>query len=472
MGATGDPTTKALQGHGDVTTREFTLPDLGEGLEEAEIVSWLVDVGDAVELNQEIVEVETAKAVIAVPCPYAGMLVDRFGEAGAVLAVGAPLCRVETADTQPAGTGVPEADGEAPASSGLDAADEPQPLVGYGQRERTSRRRPSVGGAAPGQTAIEMPATGSLAVLAKPPVRKLARDLGVDLAALAPGSGPDGTVTRADVQAAAGTREAPAPPRLAARAVSSESALRPTGSVVGFRGRSPGGVEKVTGIRKRIVAKMEQSRREIPHALCSVEADVTELWGLRTVLTEEARSDELDVKVTPFALVCRAVVLGLRRFPTLNARYDAEAGNVSLLEPIHLGVAVDTERGLMVPNIGDAHEKSTLQLAAETARLAAACRDGSVTPAELTGGTFTVNNYGFFGSDDGNPIINHPEAAILGVGVMREKPWVHQGEIVVRRTARLTLAFDHRVCDGGEAGRFVTYVAGLCEQPARILLHA
>ena len=248
----------------------------------------------------------------------------------------------------------------------------------------------------------------------------------------------------------------------------------------GFRGRRPGEVEKVAGIRKRIIAKMEASRRDIPHALCSRDADLTELWQLRRDLTAEAEAQGLAVRISPTAMVMRATVLALRRFPTLNAVYDQDAGEIRLLEHIHLGCAVDTDRGLMVPNVKDAHAKSLVQIAAETERLAAACRDGSVTPGQLTGGTFTVDNYGSFGNDDGNPIINAPEVGILGVGAIRERPWVVErgseqgggGELAVRRVARFTLAFDHRVCDGGEAGRFVTYVAQLCEQPARILLHA
>jgi 2-oxoisovalerate dehydrogenase E2 component (dihydrolipoyl transacylase) len=165
-------------------------------------------------------------------------------------------------------------------------------------------------------------------------------------------------------------------------------------------------------------------------------------------------------------------VLALRRFPTLNARIDREAGEIRLLEHINLGFAADTDRGLVVPNIKDAHTKSTLQLALELGELAGRARDGSLTPAELTGGTFTVNNYGAFGNDDGDPIINHPEGGILGIGAIRERPWVVQGQLQVRRVATFRLAFDHRICDGGEAGRFVTYVADLCEQPSRILLHS
>jgi 2-oxoisovalerate dehydrogenase E2 component (dihydrolipoyl transacylase) len=173
----------------------------------------------------------------------------------------------------------------------------------------------------------------------------------------------------------------------------------------------------------------------------------------------------------------RAAVLALRRFPTLNAAIDRDAGEIRLLEHINLGFAADTDRGLMVPNIKEAHTKSTLQLAMELAELAGRARDGSVSPADLTGGTFTVNNYGAFGNDDGDPIINHPEGAILGIGAIRKQPWVVEhpdgrDEIAVRRVATFTLAFDHRICDGGEAGRFVTYVADLCEQPSRLLLHS
>lgn len=225
------------------------------------------------------------------------------------------------------------------------------------------------------------------------------------------------------------------------------------------------------GIRKRIIATMEKSRGEIPDASCSRDADFTALWNLRRELTAAARAEGVDVMISPLVVVCRAAIVALRRFPTLNARYDREAGEIHLLEPINLGIAVDTDRGLLVPNIKNAHRTSTLELAAAATELAARCRDGSIRPEELTGGTFTVDNYGSFGNDDGNPIINPPEAAMLGIGAIRERPWVHQGQVAVRLVGRLTLAFDHRICDGGEAGRFVTYVADLCEHPARILLH-
>jgi len=510
--------------------RDFALPDLGEGLEDGEIVRWHVEVGDVVSLNDPVAEVETAKAVVDVPCPFAGRVVERLGEEGDTVLVGAVLVRIDVAEQPDSGPGVdgvdapsdaagpapseaagPEpAEGAAPAgetpaaraSTGLDADDEPQPLVGYGQSAAPARRRRRRAAPEDVDAAADAPPAKPLA---KPPVRKLAQELGVDLAALAPGSGPEGSITRADVKAAARAAEqtdpaagtAPAPedtevaappsaeqvPAPAPAPASPALDVPATGgtAVPGFRGRRPGEVEAIRGVRKRIVDKMETSRRDIPAASCSRDADLTELWELRHDLTAQARSQGYDVKITPFAVVLRAVVLALRRYPTLNARLVGregdEAGEIHLLEPIHLGVAADTDRGLVVPNIKDAHTRTLLQLALALQELAGRARDGSLIPAELTGGTFTVNNYGAFGNDDGDPIINHPEGAILGIGAIRERPWVVTGEdgaseLAIRRVGRFTLAFDHRICDGGEAGRFVTEVATLCEQPARILLHS
>ncbi len=494
--------------------RTFHLPGLGEGLEEGDVVEWHVEVGDMVELNQEIVTIETAKAAVDIPVPFAGKLVEKEGEPGDTLTVGEMLCRIdvdvkggEVADDATPDAGEAEAaqagaaadDYDTPGlgsggkgSTGLDAEGEPQPLVGYGNKEGeggTRRRRRRGGGGQASQPAApkqpqQVERDGP--PLAKPPVRKLAKDKGIDLANVL-GTGPQGSITREDLaqhEAQLGSPTAPTAPPPPLGGAPQQPAQAPAApaptltvgaagekAVPGFRGRTPGEVEQVAGIRKRIVAKMEQSRRDIPHALCATDADLTDLWELRKDLTAEARSQGFDVKITPYVVMMRATVLALRRFPTLNAVFDQDAGEIRLLEHINLGLAVDTDRGLIVPNIKDAHTKSTLQLGLEAAELAAKCRDGSATPAELTGGTFTTDNYGYFGNDDGNPIINAPEAGILGIGVMREKPWVHEGEIKVRRVARFQLAFDHRICDGGEAGRFVTYVAELCENPSRILLH-
>jgi 2-oxoisovalerate dehydrogenase E2 component (dihydrolipoyl transacylase) len=499
--------------------KDFKLPDLGEGLEEGDIVEWHVEVGDVIELNQTVADIETAKAVVAVPSPFAGKVVERVGEVGETLEVGTVFVRIDVdveggavvedaggpvaeGEASPAQGGfetgaaaaevaTPDADATPSAavkgegrSTGLDADDEPQPLVGYGQGKGGARRRRRRGAAG----ADTAPTHVTARPLAKPPVRKLAKDLGVDLTAIAPGSGPDGVITRDDVNRAASSRSeelAPlAPPPAAAGAGAPDTAaaagtgVPPLRAVVagerpvpGYRGRTPGEVEPIRGIRKRIVEKMETSRREIPEATCSRTADLTELWELRKDLTEQARADGFDVKITPFALILRAVILAVRRFPTINASIDRDAGEIRLHEHVNLGFAADTDRGLVVPNIKDAHTLSTLQLAMELNRLATSARDGSITAAELTGGTFTVSNYGAFGNDDGNAVINHPEGAILGIGAIRERPWVVDGELAVRRTCTFSLAFDHRISDGGEAGRFVTYVADLCEQPARILLH-
>jgi len=457
--------------------KDFTLPDLGEGLEDGEIVQWHVEVGDVIGLNDAVAEVETAKAVVDVPSPYAGRVVERHGEIGETLQVGDLLVRIDTSGATGAGAAQVE---EAPvrSSSGLDAEDEPQPLVGYGQQEAPPRRRRRSSTSSASQDASsDAPARP----LAKPPVRKLAKDLGVDLAAIAPGSGPRGSVTRDDVRAAAEDESEETHASAADEQPVAPAASSGEKAVPGFRGRRPGEVEPIRGVRKRIVEKMETSRREIPSATCSRDADLTELFVLRERLTEQARDEGLDLTITPLALILRATVVGLRRYPTLNARIErpddgSDPGEIHLLEHINLGVAADTDRGLVVPNIKDAHHRSTSELALALSDLATRARSGDLTPHEVTGGTFTVNNYGAFGNDDGDPIINHPEVGILGIGAIRERPWVVQDEhgdqrIAIRRVGRFTLAFDHRVCDGGEAGRFVTEVANLCEQPARLLLH-
>lgn len=409
-----------------MVSRDFLLPDLGEGLEEAEIVAWNVSVGDQVELNQDICEVETAKAVVSVPCPFSGTVLDRFGEVGDVLRVGAPLVRV---DTMPAAEASPSAAGE-PAPVG--SADPPDILVGYGESLGPSQRPPR-------------PRGEVVKPLAKPPVRKLAKDLGVDLVSLAPGSGPGGIVTGADVREAAAV--APGAGKL--------------GSSV-----------PLSGLRKRVAEKTARSRAEIPEATCGLWVDCTGLWEVRGRLSRAAVSEDAPVTLTPFALLLRATVLALRRFPIFNASLDLDAGEIRLLEEIHLGVATDAPQGLVVPVIRNAERRATLDLASELQRLVAACRQGSIGQEELVGSTFTVTNYGALGLDDGNPVINFPESAILGVGAMKERPWVVEGELAVRRVAKLVCVFDHRVMDGAEAAGFLGYLGALVEDPVRMLLQA
>jgi len=472
--------------------RDFLLPDLGEGLESAQIVEWFVDVGDRVDLNQVICDVETAKAVVSVPCPFAGTVVGRFGEVGEELEVGSPLVRIDvdgasgsTVPQEPTGhlervkaVEVPQegalGESEAGVSEGAkkvtvgERAERQSILVGYGSATGSlSRRRRRGQKMGPGGAPGEDGKVGGVDTkpLAKPPVRKLAKDLAVDLADIAPGSGDGGIITREDVRVAAGRsaareRDPAAPGEREADAIG-----------LGFRGRKPGDVIPVQGIRKRIMSKMVQSRTRIPEATTSLTVDCSRTWALADALTDQARSEGRDTRITAFALILRATVLALRRFPMLNSVLDEDAGEIRLLEPVHLGIAVDTDRGLLVPVIGDAHRKTTLELSQELNRLARAARDGSIRPSDLTGGTFTVNNYGSLGNDWGDPIINYPEAAILGVGTMKERPWVVDGQVVARRTVTLTVAFDHRICDGGEAGGFVAFLGRLLEDPAQALLH-
>ena len=435
--------------------REFRVPDLGEGLEDAEIVAWHVEVGDQVELNQDLCDVETAKALVAVPSPFAGKVVERFGEVGQSVDVGSPLLRIDVvAEAE-------ETEVTATVSTEEGTSKRESVLVGYGAEQGARRRRrrvtPTDGRA---ETRSRQP-TARPKATAKPPVRKLAKDLDIDLDALAPGSGPEGTITRDDVHAATeqgGGAETPPASEVAA-AVSEE----------GFQ---PGDRIPLRGIRARIAQKMVTSRTEIPEASTSITVDCTDLLGVAKDLTRAAEADGAEVKVTPLVLILKATAIALRRYTEVNSRLDVEAQEIVLLEDVNLGVASDTTRGLIVPVIKHVDARSTLEVAQELLRLIDAARSGTIGPDALTGGTFTVNNYGALGAEDGEPVINHPEAAILGIGAIKERPWVVEGELAIRRIGRLTLSFDHRIFDGGTAARFLTYIGAALEHPTRMLLHS
>ncbi|ATL29140.1 dihydrolipoamide acetyltransferase family protein [Streptomyces formicae] len=465
----------------DVNSLEFKLPDLGEGLTEAEIVRWLVQVGDVVAVDQPVVEVETAKAMVEVPCPYGGVVTARFGDEGAELPVGAPLLTVAVG-APVRGSGAPEEPAEramqaaaarsAAQSDTRSAAEESSGnvLVGYGTAAAPARRR-RVRPAAPSAPEPVAPEAqdpvrddGPIPVIS-PLVRKLARENGVDLRVLV-GSGHDGLITRADVEGAiaagglarhgagqsvGGTREEPR-----RRAVEEPAHA-------GIASRHP-----LTGIRGLVADKMSRSRREIPEATCWVDADATELLAARAAMNGAMEPRE-GQKVSLLALFARITVAALDRYPMLNSTVDMEAREVRRLADIHLGFAAQTDRGLVVPVVRHSQTRTTESINAELIRLTEAAREGTLTPAELTGGTFTLNNYGVFGVDGSTPIINHPEAAMLGVGRIVPKPWVHQGELAVRHVVQLSLTFDHRVCDGGTAGGFLRYVADCVEQPAVLL---
>ncbi|MGW6559880.1 dihydrolipoamide acetyltransferase family protein [Streptomyces hydrogenans] len=433
------------------SVREFLLPDLGEGLTEAEIVRWLVADGDMVAVDQPVVEVETAKATVELPCPYAGVVTRRYGGEGDVLAVGAPLVAVTVEETA-APAGEPRATGSGSV------------LVGYGTRE-TPRRRPAPA-AVPAVTVPVRPApvpgsapagpAGPVPVVS-PLVRQLARRHGLDLRSV-PGSGAGGLILRSDVDAAIRRAE-----REPAGVGAVTAVPGPAHGPHGSDGPEPVRVP-LRGRRAAAAAKFSRSRREIPDATCWVEADATALLEARAAL---ARPDGAPIGL--LALLARICVAGLARHPQLNASVDTAREEIVRWPATHLGFAVQSDRGLTVPVVRDAHLRDTAGLAAELARLTAAARAGTLTPAEVTGGTFTLNNYGVFGVDGSTPILNHPEAAMLGVGRIAEKPWVHEGRLAVRRTVQLSLTFDHRVCDGAEAAGFLRHVADRVERPLRLL---
>jgi 2-oxoisovalerate dehydrogenase E2 component (dihydrolipoyl transacylase) len=420
----------------------FVLPDLGEGLTEAEIVSWHVQVGDIVAVDQDVVEVETAKAVVEIPVPFAGRVAELHGSPGDLLAVGAPLITVSDDQTGSV------ADGESGAV-----------LIGYGTTDaRQRRRRPSRNGPPLPRTEHLSRPPGRVAVVS-PIVRRLARSAGLDLATIS-GSGPDGLVTRQDVEQAIA---APAVPSgLAAPSVPAAPSGPPLPVV-----RSAGAEQVVRiplqGIRKITADKLSRSRREIPEATVWVDADATELLSLRATLNAE----DTEPRISLLALLSRFAVLGLRRYPELNAKVEDDT--IVMGTSVHLGFAAQTDRGLLVPVIPEAQACTLEQLSAALADRTLRAREGTLRPAELTGGTFTINNYGVFGVDGSAAIINHPEVAILGIGRIIERPWIVDGQVVARHLAQLTLAFDHRVCDGQTAGGFLRFIADCVESPARIM---
>jgi 2-oxoisovalerate dehydrogenase E2 component (dihydrolipoyl transacylase) len=402
------------------TSRVFALPDLGEGLTEAEILAWRVAEGDEVAVDDIVVEVETAKAAVEVPSPFSGRVVTLHGAVGDVVAVGQPLLTV--------------ADSAEPGSGAV--------LVGYGTDHRQGRRR---------RTATARQRHAAAKVIS-PVVRKLARDSGLDVAALA-GSGPAGVVLRRDIEAALYSDD-----HVDFAPVDGGKVDMITGTEEASAVRIP-----LRGVRRAVAEKLARSRRDIPDATAWVDADATRLVEARDALREANPGQPVGV----LALLARFVVAGLRRYPELNARVDS--GEIVQFGHVNLGFAAQTGRGLIVPVVRSAHRRTTLELAAEIDRLTSLARSGTLDPTDLTGGTITVNNYGVFGVDGSTPIINHPEAALIGLGRIVEKPWVVDGELAVRKVTQISLTFDHRVCDGGTAGGFLRYIADCVERPVGLL---
>jgi 2-oxoisovalerate dehydrogenase E2 component (dihydrolipoyl transacylase) len=479
----------------------FMLPDLGEGLTEAELINWLVAVGDEIRVDQPIAEVETAKSVVEVPSPYAGTVAQLHGEPGQTLDVGKPLISVAPVGSL-AGAG---ADDAAPAPSPNDEpvveaaaanayreeekAGSGNVLIGYGtpggnaQARRTrAPRKLSVGSPVEAEP-VETPdldlsllrtrVPGKLGAVISPLVRRMAREHGVDLGDLH-GSGDSGLIMRRDVEAAiiptrpltsqarAGNPAVVAPGS-STEARSPEPTTTDSRTGLGISARTP-----VKGVRKVVAANMTRSRQEIPEATVWVDVDATALVELRAGLKKS------DQHAAPglLAFIARFVTAGLKRFPELNTRIETTADGaqeIVAFDGINLGFAAQTDRGLTVPSIRNADKLSARELDGEIRRLTAVVREGKGTPEQLGSGTFTLNNYGVFGVDGSAAIINHPEVAILGVGRIMDKPWVVGGELAVRKVTELTLTFDHRVCDGGTAAGFLRFVADAIENPNSIL---
>jgi pyruvate dehydrogenase E2 component (dihydrolipoamide acetyltransferase) len=432
-------------------TLTFRMPDVGEGLVEAEITAWLVAVGDTVTDGQPVCEVETAKAAVELPIPYDGTVTEILSPPGTTVAVGAPIINVLPA----------EADRGAAPSAGT--ASNGAVLVGYGPQAGPAAplrrpRKPVVAGTADTVTApavarTPLPAAGGDAPVAKPPVRRLAKELGVDLAAV-PASGPHGLVTRADVIAASAPSAAPdtvpVPIPVPARDAARETRI------------------PVKGVRRATAQAMVASAFTAPHVTEFIDVDVT-----RTVrLVRRLRtSGELGTApVGPLLFVAAAYLAAVHRHPEINASWDEREQEIVLKHQVNLGIAATTERGLIVPNIKDAGQLTLAELADALDTLVRTARAGRAAPGDLTGGTTTVTNIGVYGVDGGTPLLNPGEAAILAVGAIRPRPWVHKGKVVVRDVATLSLSFDHRLVDGELGSKVLADTAALLERPRRLLL--
>ncbi|MEI5034078.1 dihydrolipoamide acetyltransferase family protein [Streptomyces sp. S1A(2023)] len=476
--------------------REFKMPDVGEGLTEAEILKWFVQPGDTVTDGQVVCEVETAKAAVELPIPFDGVVHElRFPE-GTTVDVGQVIIAVDVAP----GSGDAPAPAAAPAQEPVESADAGEGegdapkgrtpvLVGYGVAESSTKRRPRKGAsAAPEAAAVaaavqaelnghaapaaspapapapvaDAPAGGR--PLAKPPVRKLAKDLGIDLATVVP-TGKDGVITREDVHAAAAPAAttpvaAPAPsqaaPEVPAAAVASDSA-RET--------RIP-----VKGVRKAIAQAMVGSAFTAPHVTEFVTVDVTRTMKLVAELKED--KDMAGVRVNPLLIIAKALLVAIKRNPEVNAAWDEANQEIVQKHYVNLGIAAATPRGLIVPNIKDAHDKTLPQLATALGELVTTARDGKTSPAAMAGGTVTITNVGVFGVDTGTPILNPGESAILAVGAIKLQPWVHKGKVKPRQVTTLALSFDHRLVDGELGSKVLADVAAILEQPKRLITWA
>ncbi len=451
--------------------QEFRLPDLGEGLPEAELVQWLVAEGDEIALNQTIAEVETAKAIVELPSPHAGTVSKLHAQAGDVVEVGAVLIAFDIAGDAPSAPAAAQAD------ASPDEEEKAQPnLVGYGAAPRSSARpqrrsravavadrqaNTAVLEAAP-HDVITTPDVADVVLerpRSTPPVRKLAKELGVELA-LVEGTGEAGLITRADVQAYAERVGATAAPAPAPESDSTVPLFPPAGERTT---RTP-----IRGVRKATAEAMVRSAFTAPHVTTFLTVDVTPAMELVASLKADRALQGHRIGI--MAVAAKAVCLALSQTPSLNSKWDAEAGEIVEHHYVDLGIAAATPRGLLVPVIRDADAMTLVELADAIGALAETARAGKTSPVDMTGGTFSITNVGVFGVDAGTPIINPGEAGILALGAVRRQPWEHRGEIALRDVMTLSLSFDHRLVDGQQGARFMTDVAGVLAEPGRAML--
>lgn len=450
--------------------KEFRLPDLGEGLTESEILSWKVDVGDTVTLNQVIAEVETAKAVVELPSPFAGVIKELHEQPGSVVEVGKPIVSFEVPDDAGVSPAQPSAGFAAGEGESAAATPKREPnLVGYGavvEAAGRPARRPRNFGAAPAAAGTSSPVVEPVETRpaerpkSTPPVRKLAKDLGLDLAQVH-GTGPGGLITREDVQGFAAHLEDAAHLRDAAPAGGPVPAATATRSG-GRETRTP-----IKGVRKHTAAAMVHSAFTAPHATEFLTMDVTPSLELLAKLKNSRAF--AGIKLTPLTLAAKAVLIALRRNPSLNSRWDEENQEIVTFNYVNLGIAAATPRGLTVPNIKDADALALPELAQALTALAETARAGKTAPADLSGGTISITNIGVFGIDAGTPILNPGEAAILGLGAVRTMPWEYRGEVALRQVLTLSLSFDHRLVDGEQGSRFLADVGAILAEPGMVL---
>ncbi|WP_454293230.1 dihydrolipoamide acetyltransferase family protein [Salana multivorans] len=475
--------------------QRFALPDVGEGLTEADIVAWQVAPGDTVTVNQVIVEIETAKSLVELPCPWDGVVVELLVDAGQTVDVGTPIVVV---DVDPDGTDS-GTDDDAAASDAAAASESTEAsggvLVGYGTGHAPTARRPRRGAApaappaapvapapvrarqtpapapvpepepvatpAPTQLAlVSTPSASGGNILAKPPVRKLAKDLGIDLETVT-ASGPGGIITRDDVIARARSGE----PRTLATYPGDETPWLADGTVSsdGRQTRVP-----VKSVRRRTAEAMVASAFTAPHVTVFQTVDVTRTMKLVEALRGDREFE--GVRVTPLLIAAKALLLAIRRHPEISASWDEETQEIVYKHYINLGIAAATPRGLVVPNIKNAHRLGLRELAAEIGALTQTARAGRTTPAAMSDGTVTITNVGVFGTDTGTPILNPGESAILAFGAITQRPWVHKGKVKPRWVTQLALSFDHRLVDGELGARVLSDVARVLEDPARALV--